>query len=75
MTSRVVPRIVRSPVISISPFEAARALFETKVICGCASASKKSGLRRSVSRLLSRVLMDATSMVASMRVASGLAGS
>ena len=70
-TSRVVPRIVRSPVTSRLEPVVRRALFDTNVMLGWFSTSKKSALRRCVSRCASRVLMDPTSMVASIWSVSG----
>jgi hypothetical protein len=48
---------------------------DTNVICGWASASKKSALRRWASRFSSRVSIEPTSTVTDSRVCSGRAGS
>src|SRR6185436_7392114 len=63
--SRVMPRMVRSPVTSRCPPLPGSTRFERKVMVGYFCTSKKSGLRRCASRFSSRVLMAVASMVAS----------
>src|ERR1700683_213777 len=67
--------MVRSPVTFSLPSPAASTFFDVKVMVGYFCASRKRGLRRSLSRISTRVSMEAASMVAWIEAFEGLAGS
>src|SRR5271155_4393312 len=74
-TSFVTPCIVRSPVTFSFPSPAPSTFFETKVMVGYFCTSRKFGLRRSLSRMSTRVSTEVASIVAWIEDLPGLAGS
>src|ERR1039458_8126487 len=67
--------MVRSPVTLSFPGPSASVRFDLNVSVGNFAASKKLGLRRSLSRISTRVSTELASMVTSISVLPGLAGS